>query len=53
MNRLIKTDLRRTLTHPVFIFGMLLTLAVNLWFHLKDNSGGSIEYMGMRTKSWT
>lgn len=45
MTKLIKSDLRLTLRHPVFIFGMLLTLAVNLWFHLKDNSGGSIEYI--------
>lgn len=47
MTKLIKSDLRLTLRHPIFIFGLFLTLAVNLWFLLSDSSGGSIMHVFM------
>ena len=42
MAKLIKSDLQLTLKHPIFIFGMFLTLAVNLYYIFSDRSGGSI-----------
>lgn len=47
MTKLIKSDLRLTLRHPIFIFGLFLTLTVNLCFIFSGISGGSVMHVFM------